>query len=180
MNESKADKIAPFSGNASANLAPQLSEVDVRHAKRWLTEFYRECDPHTPDDDTGTTFGCMGAVLLAIALIGSKSPALIAKITDLPQPFVFAICLEMTPCWSLLVDLEATLKESSDDVEIVNDALYSTSEQAWEWVYVGPRSVVYLNLLRNRTLVGGKRQDWFDTEFYEEWDFGTDRWESQP
>jgi hypothetical protein len=180
MSEYDPSEMNPLPGTAFPNLNSRLCRTDLRRAKRLLTEFYHKRTPHTRNDDTGTIFGCIGAVLLASALIGSESPTLLAKITDLPQAFVFAVCLEMTPCWPVLDDLKATLKQSSDDFHAVSDALYCASEQAWDWIYVGPRSVVYLNLLRNHTLVGGKRQDWLDAEFYEEWDFGTDRWESQP
>lgn len=105
------------------------------------------------------------------SLTGTELPSLIVEITDLPQAFVFAICLEMTPCWCVLDGLKATLRESPNNLAAINDALHRAAEKAWDQIYVGPRSVVYLNLLRNNTLVGGERQGWLDTDFYDEWDF---------
>jgi hypothetical protein len=169
MNDVKPSKILPYPRAISSKTASEACTLSLRDAKRWLTNFYGERNLYAPGDDTGTTYLSFASVLLAGTLTESESPGLLANLTDLPYPFVSAICLEMKPYWPVLDELKTDLKQSPVDFKAVGDALGYFSELAWNRMYAGPRTIIYLNLLRDRTLVGGERQEWVDAEFHKEW-----------
>ena len=118
-----------------------------------------------PGDDTGTIYGSLSAVLLAAALSKSRSPDVIRKITRLPRLFVAAVCLEMRPLWHMSEELKLSLSRSKEDFADILDALRCAADEVWWEIYAGSRTVQYLNLLRDGTLVGGGRQHWVDEGF---------------
>ena len=134
--------------------------------------FLRTFPPYTADDDAATTFESCAIVFLYALIFDTEDPATLAELAALPLDFVWIVCgkASQTGFWSsdALVDLaENLLSGNLPDLKAVNEYLQDTMEDFWRNVW-RPQFLVVLNRLRAGILVGGRRQDWTDDGFEEE------------
>ena len=138
------------------------------HAE-WLKRFYEneKNDAYVDGDDPATTFGSLGAVLMASVLASTRSPVLIAQLTGLPVPFAKEVArlMDFDHFWRSepFTELERTLRDHPDDYADVGDALFCVKEHVWLKSRL-PRMEKVLEEARRRRIFGGRFQHWIDEE----------------
>lgn len=135
----------------------------------WLRKFYSDpsSDAETPGDDLGTTYGLCGAILLAAAHSGSRSPEELAEATGLPLTFV-AIAIGIIDYMKLwhsesFNELCRTVRYNSADHPDVLDALHCFLEQYWDPCKF-PGMVEILVAFRGAALLFGRTQSWIHAD----------------
>jgi hypothetical protein len=137
--------------------------------REWLRRFYahEKNDAYVDGDDPATTFGSIGVILMASLLSGSRSPALFAQLTGLPERFAAEVVrlMNFDGFWNseCFAELERTFRNNADDYADLGDALFCVLEHVWHKSRM-PRMEEVLEESRQRWIFGGAVQGWIDQD----------------
>jgi hypothetical protein len=133
----------------------------------WMNNYYSEHPSVCEGDDLGTTYECVGAVLMAAILTGTRSACDLAVLTSLPFQFVRVTIAQMEAhsLWQSegIADLEGTLRERRENFKEVESSLRRILDEFWN-AFWRPGATDALTTLRERRLFGGKMQTWTDED----------------
>jgi hypothetical protein len=133
----------------------------------WMNDYYSTNPSECEGDDLGTTYGCVGSVLMAAALTDSRSACELAVLTSLPYHFVRVVIAQMEAhnLWRFegTADLERILRERRENSDEVDSSLRRILDEFWG-AFWQPGATDALTTLRERRLFGGRMQTWTDED----------------
>jgi hypothetical protein len=133
----------------------------------WMKNYYLTSPLECEGDDLGTTYGCVGSVLMAAALTGARSACELAVLTSLPYHFVRVVIAQMEThnLWRSggIADLERILRERRENSDEVDSSLRCILDEFWD-TFWRPGATDALTTLRERRLFGGSMQTWTDED----------------
>jgi hypothetical protein len=160
---SAEDGTTEFHVLVPSSVAHKPNETDIL----WMKSYYSTNPSECEGDDLGTTYGCVGSVLLAAALTGARSACELAVLTSLPFHFVRVVMVQMEAhgLWQSenLTDLERILRERRENSDEVDSSLRCILDEFWN-AFWQPGATDALTTLRERRLFGGMMQTWTDED----------------
>jgi hypothetical protein len=157
------DGVREFHVLVPSSVMHKPNEEDILWMKNYYVTNPSECE----GDDLGTTYGCVGSVVMAAALTGTRSACELAVLTSLPFHFVRVVMVQMEAhsLWQSenLTDLERILRERREDSDEVDSSLRCILDEFWDAFWT-PGATDALTTLRERRLFGGRMQTWTDED----------------
>lgn len=133
----------------------------------WLSQFLDHAPPVIEGDDMGTSFLSCGAVVAAAVVLNITAPESLSAVTGYPRAFTEAVCSEMTrrKLWDAedINLFKLFVQSTPTDWSEATMWLHDLANVFWDVVYSRDAHIA-LESLRERTLYGGKLQDWLDID----------------